>query len=44
MTKLITTFPDSPRLIKGSFELIDPETSAVQRRCSQLFVLKGKRP
>ena len=27
----MTTFPNSPRLIKGGIVLIDPETSAVQR-------------
>jgi len=27
----MTTFPGSPRLLKGSIVLIDPETSAVQR-------------
>ena len=27
----MTTFPNSPRLIKGSIVLIDPETSAVKR-------------
>ena len=27
----MTTFPRSPRLLKGGIALIDPETSAVQR-------------
>jgi hypothetical protein len=27
----MTTFPNSPRLLKGGLVLIDPETSAVQR-------------
>ena len=27
----MTTFPRSPRLLKGGIVLIDPETSAVQR-------------
>jgi hypothetical protein len=27
----VTTFPNSPKLLKGGIVLIDPETSAVQR-------------
>jgi hypothetical protein len=30
----MTTFPNSPRLLKGAIVLIDPETSAVQRKIS----------
>ena len=35
--KYMTTFPNSPQLLKGGIVLLDPETAAVQRIISLQF-------